>query len=355
MKKKVSKVIALLSASVLTIGMLGGCVNKVNRQPVNSETPDISTLPGQGSEVVIPDVTEKVTEEDLLVFVDEGASAKVYKNTFYGLQNGKSYTLEEMKAAIEETYLDTYGDFNPKQVVEINYAIIDCGNDGIPELAIRVVGDNSERMDEVDNYYIIKRVDGELRVVDAYEAYYRSWGELNKYGVYHSSGSGGASLMAESYVRVNAQGEHEFIYSAEYELAMGEPMIFGYEIPSDVELPDDYPAFAESYGNNERGKYSFVEDNLIFVDGSKEYDDYLRQLVYVFHDPDGKQIMPSEENMKLYTQAGLTVTDDNDLDSRIASRLSELGISDEEMKNPSEENGVEPQWKVAWDGLEPQP
>ena len=169
------------------------------------------------------------------------------------------------------------------------------------------------------------------------------------------SGSGGASIMVETYDRVNAEGYHEFIYSAEYEMAMGTPMIYGYELPSDADLPEDYPQFAQDYGTNERVKYSFMPYDYSFQDGSKEYDDYLRKMVYIFHDENGNLLVPSDEYQQLYSDIGVVITDDDNLKQLITERLHELNISEEEMKNPEQNPEVAADWKVAWDGLEAQP
>ena len=355
MKKKVLKMAAVLSCIAILGASFAGCFKKPAQTIATSEAPVTEPSSGVTEIPESPDTPRPVSEDELLAFINNGESAEVEGDTVQGLTKGSSYTLMEMKRSIEEYYLDTFGDSNRKTVVEIDYAIIDCGNDGIPELAILVSGNNAERMDGVDDYYIIKKRGDKLYVVDQYESYYRAWGELNKYGVFFMSGSGGASIMVETYDRVNAEGYHEFIYSAEYEMAMGTPMIYGYELPSDADLPEDYPQFAQDYGTNERVKYSFMPYDYSFQDGSKEYDDYLRKMVYIFHDENGNLLVPSDEYQQLYSDIGVVITDDDNLKQLITERLHELNISEEEMKNPEQNPEVAADWKVAWDGLEAQP
>ena len=65
--------------------------------------------------------------------------------------------------------------------------------------------------------------------------------------------------------------------------------------------------------------------------------------------------MPSDEYQKLYSDIGVVITDDDNLNQLITERLHELNISDEEMKNPEQNPEAAADWKVAWDGLEAQP
>ena len=352
MKNKAVKTIAVLSAVMIASVGFFGCTNTPPLPNPGSE----KTLTSEDPSVLTPDepYVEMATEDDYLAFIDGNAKIKATSNIMFGLKEGSEYSFDEFKAAMDAAYEDSFGP-NSKSVTEISYAIIDCGKDGNPEMALLVVADEGEEGSEIQDFYIVKKMNGALCVVDQYESYYRSFGELNKYGVFHSSGSGGASLMAGSYVRVNAAGEHEFIYSQETELAMAEPMIFGYELPSEADLPDGYPQVAEEFGDNVRDKFSFAESSLLFVDESPEYDAYLKQLVYVFHDKDGNLIYPNDPNKKIYDELGILVTDDATIKQMINDRIKELGITEEEMYMLDSTPDSVPAWCIAWDGLEAQP
>ena len=354
MKKKVLKMLAVMSAAMLAATAAVGCTNTsvMTSEPVSevvvTPTPDVDVTPDTDS-------ADAVTEDDYLAFINGEATIKAVKDGMTGLTNGSEYTLDDLRDSVNQAYDEG---FEPgyMRVVEIDYAFIDCGNDGIPEMALDVNGDNDERTNTMDLYYIVKKIDGVLCVVDQYESYYRSQGELNRYGVYNSYGSGGASLYMTSYSRVNAAGEPEFIYSVEFEAAMPEAIIYGYELPSDANLPDGYPYVqGGDPGSIDRDTYSFAPYDYIMVDGSPEYDAYLRQQVYVFRDVDGNSIYPSDDYMKIYTDAGILVTDDNTAKQMFEARLQELGLPEAELKMPAENPDVTPSWNVAWDGLEPQP
>jgi hypothetical protein len=353
MKKNLIKATALLSTLALTGAAFAGCLQQSNPSTVitTSEAPSTTVVEIPES----PDTVKPVTEAEYMPFIEGQIEAIVKKDNVYGLKQDASYNINTMREAIEEQYLDTYGDINPKSIESVDYGFIDCGNDGALELAVRVTGNNAEGMDSVQDYYIVKLMGGVFYIVDWYESYYRAWGELNKYGIFHMSGSGGASLMVESYERANADGVHEFIYSAEHELAMGDPVIYGYELPSDAELPEDYPRYAEGFGDNERIKYSFAPYDYTFKEGTPEYDAYLRQMVYLFHDSEGNAIFPSDEWVNMYMDLGVVVTDDNNRDQLILERLHELGISEQELKSPENDQNNAIDWKMQWDGLEAQP
>ena len=339
----------LSAATLLTVGLYGCTGNKPTSEPVSYTAPVTS-------EILTPDEPEPVSEADYLAFVNGEAKIKAVKDLMFALENGTEYSLEEFRNAINEGYEVV---FQPgfMSVTEIDYAIIDCGNDGIPEMALQVTGNTAEQDNEIQDYYIVKKLNGELCVVDQYESFYRSFGELNKYGVFCLSGSGGASLSYVSYERINAEGEHEFIYSEETEYAMADTVIYGIELPSDADLPEGYPQLADSTGNGEiiRDKFSFAPTELTFVDGSPEYDAYLRQLAYVFHDQNGNVIYPNSEYSEIYSDLGIVVTDDAGSKQMINDRIASLGISEEEMYMLHSTPDSVPDWKVAWDGLEPQP
>ena len=356
MKKKSIQTMAVLSAAMLLAAGFAGCSNPGGTGNVPEPVSEpLQTATSEDPGILTPDepVAEATTEEDYLAFIEGNAKIKAAGDNMFGLVKDSEYTLDDVMKSINAAYDEFFGP-GYKAIVEVDYAFIDCGNDGVPEMALCVVGDSEERNDEMNDYYIVKKIDGELLVVDYFEAYYRSWGELNKYGVFLGSGSGGASLHINDYKRVNAAGEHEFIYSCETEFAMKEAMLYGVDIPSDIELPEGYPYIPDDTGEIEREKYSFVQSEEIFIDESPELDAYLRQLMYVFHDARGNQIFPSEENQKIYSEAGILITDDATMKQRISDRLSELGISEVEMSSPSESPDAAPGWIVAWDGLEPQ-
>ncbi len=289
------------------------------------------------------------TEDDYLKFLNGEIDAMVtYLNTDY-LEFEKTYTydsmIEEINAKVEEEWMDE------RKVQEVDYAIIDCGNDGYPEMALYMAIDNGN-YDTLQEYYIFKFYNGNLCIVDSYNAYYRSMGELNIFGVFTQYGSSGANRGYASYVRCNKDGVHEFIYSLSNEQEIGEATIAGYYIPSYIDLPEDYPLTHDTAGKYTCNAYSFMEYDYTMDGDDDYYNEYLDQFVFVFTDRQGGVVYPEAEYMKIYDQCGFVVTDFEGLNERVAERLEELGMTDEELLNSYTENYVVPDWIVWEDNYE---
>ena len=82
------------------------------------------------------------------------------------------------------------------------YAIIDCGQDGDPELLVMVSG-----MGEFTPQIVIKAFDGKLKVTAILESWSRSSTQTNMAGCIFSDGAGGAALHYTEYGYLNEKGE----------------------------------------------------------------------------------------------------------------------------------------------------
>jgi len=283
-------------------------------------------------------------KEDYLKFLNDETEAFVtYLYTDY-LEFEKSYTYSEMIKMIDDSVAEDWGD--GRKISEVQYAMIDCGKDGNPEMALYMSIDNGN-YDPLYEYYIFKFFNGNLCIIDSYSAYYRSMGELNKYGVFYTYGSGGANIGYESYERCNKDGIHEFIYSCSTESEIGEATVVGYQIPSYIDLPEDYPEFHDTAGKITCYSYSF-EVYSYENDGEDDYyNQYLDQFVYVFTDRQDNVVYPEEKYQKIYDQCGFTITDTDGIKNRLDERLDELGMDKEELSNSFSENYLYPEWEVA--------
>ena len=315
----------------------GNTDNSDNNNPdVSQPEPDNNDNPGFTADY-------SATEEDYLKFLNDETEAMVsYLYTDY-LEFEKVYTYSDMLQAINDAVTEEWGD--GRKITEVDYAMIDCGNDGYPEMALFMSIDNGN-YDPLYEYYIFKFYNGNLLIIDSYNAYYRSMGELNIYGVFYTYGSGGANRGYESYQRCNKDGIHEFIYSVSIESDIGEASIVGYQIPSYIDLPEDYPQYHETAGNIICYSYSFEEYSYENDGDDDYYNQYLDQFIYVFTDRQGKIIYPDEEYQKIYDQCGFTITDFEGVNKIIDERLNELGMEKEELLNSFTEHYVIPNWQV---------
>ena len=159
--------------------------------------------------------------------------AKVHINqdmdfgTYFSFDKDKelNLSLEEITNAIIASYL---GEFEGSKIEldGIEYAYLDCGNDGNEELAVSI---HTPSVDDWTEYLIIKEMNGKLECIYSNEGWSRSRVGIGKYGYIYGDGSGGASnhYFEKSYI--DASGTWHYIYG-------DETTVFDC---SDIEYPGD--------------------------------------------------------------------------------------------------------------------
>ena len=101
----------------------------------------------------------------------------------------------------------------------INYAYLDCGNDGVEEFAVQFTGMGIYNQgDDSTLVFIIKEKDDKLELCYCYETWARSETKTNQYGYVYSGGSNGATNHGVDYGYIDATGTWNFIYYTEEEL-----------------------------------------------------------------------------------------------------------------------------------------
>ncbi len=233
------------------------------------------------------------------------------------------YTWEEIKGQIGRENI----------VVNVKYAFIDCGNDGVTDLLMKY----TVTQEELDSFaydtniicFIMYR-DGELQITNSYVTWYRMGASINKYGVAFCNYSAPASRPYDGYTwyiveRVNAEGQFESIYSFDHDSRLPEPIIF-------VVSPDDENFDWDHY---EEGEIEHEMYYLPFEEGesvSTEFIDQMKRAVHIFRDKDGNVIYPDEERMKEYESIGFTITDDEGWEKILEESLNSKGMSMEEIE-----------------------
>ncbi len=128
----------------------------------------------------------------------------------------KGYTLSEIKEILKGYYYE-YSDTT--EMDSVSYAYIDCGMDGVEELAICFSGmDIYCQDDDSTLVYIIKDINEQLELCYFYETWARSSASINEYGYFVSSGSGGATRHGANYGLIDKNGDWKSIASEEEEL-----------------------------------------------------------------------------------------------------------------------------------------
>jgi len=137
----------------------------------------------------------------------------IYEQALY--TKGSEYTLSEVLDIVTAEYFDN---FTNEKIKYIDYSYIDCGKDGVKELALRFNGmDIYEPDDGSTLVYIIKYIEGKLSLCYYYETWARSDTTLNEYGYIESGGSGGASKYIVDYGLIDKDGNWQPIVTIEIE------------------------------------------------------------------------------------------------------------------------------------------
>lgn len=227
-------------------------------------------------------------------FLRHQETVKMRKDAWYYGDQQKEWTLDDIREKIINEYTTEYNSINP----DIQYTYLDCGNDGVEELAIRFVGLGSGRDD--DNLtMIITCKDNSLEVVHSYESLYRSIVWSLYHGCIPSSGSAGVGNHPFDMQYLDADGNLHMVYDAR---ALG-----GYDF-RDIE-PDIYDAVFSSSPDAEVTHYE--------IDGA----DY-----YVMHSYDTSVDSLCEEYVSLCEQKGMRFVSDEEIDELIAEYAEKLGI-----------------------------
>ncbi len=321
---------------------------------VKAETEAVSEAPE--TEAVVEETEEVAETEEAEIEVDGSAlfeaflegSGTVINDTETDMHHtiGKEITLQEFIDEMNHSLLEYWGEDMAMQVISVKAGEVDCGNDGITDFVLFAEADREEPYIPLDDYFVIVEEDGALHIKGMFESYYRSYGELNKYGVFEMSGSGGATVSGIDYTRVNGDGEYEFIYGIEHNVALAEPVIDRYSLP-EGSVPDDYPDqewVTDGSDGIECDIYTFEAYPQY---GEEGYDEYLKHRTFVFQ-KDGEDVMPSQELMDFYNSIGITVTDKGTADGMVAERLVTLEITQEELETPD----VNPDNAIEWRDVE---
>ena len=124
------------------------------------------------------------------------------------LSADKEYTLPELKSALNEIFANEENGFMPGEINSMEYAYLDCGADGVKELALRMRGPFVEENSSMT--YVIKEIDSKLQVVYAFAGWWRNNTEINEFGYITGGGSNGASNHGWDAGYVNADGKYSY-------------------------------------------------------------------------------------------------------------------------------------------------
>lgn len=230
------------------------------------------------------------------------------------IQPGETYTLTELVDFVTgEVYEERFG---KSYTWDLQYALLDCGGDGEPELAVRInnVGIDGPE-DGSTTTLVLKEIDGTLYLCDSFDTWSRSDSTLYYYGYRQDGGSCGAGDHIYCEKLLDGQGKPHEIYSCETLTGVFYMAYINAEAVS---------AYNEIYGEEYPGLYM----NLYEVDG-QEY------VVYVFDEDyrDAKKEAFQEELaaefIRLFEENGTEFTDKAVITEKISDYKKQLGIAEE--------------------------
>lgn len=280
-----------------------------NAEPANDATND---APAE-------ETPEAMSESLYEAFLDNDAKVYIGKQFIYGyydydndksialLDSQKGYSLFEFIERVNECINFDYGNM---ELDDVQYAYIDCGKDGEPELALQV-GLDGDTWGYITHYYVIKKTEGKLQLCSKLETVYRSEEYFkNKYGVIYSGGSIGAAIWSQGYDYINADGERVFLYSADNLYGLGK-YYGGLGSVNDVVM---------KYADEIDDEWSLTEYH---------FDDSENYLYTVY--PEGEPLIE-----KIFHEAGATLYSQKQMDEMILQDMSTKGLSKEIFESDEE-------------------
>lgn len=326
MKKRFVAIVLFLTL------VFAGCTQKtptlsVSEAPINASVS--STVSETSTSVSVSASVESqtvVTSVDVYTsfLKDSGLCKNGSKE--HALEEGKEYTLKDLLKTYSHFFEE---DYLPFHLVEFNYAYIDCGRDGEPELALSMsFSDEVMGYPSLFQYLILKNFDGELRLITGENGYYRTEADCTQYGVLSTYGSSSATSAGGSTHFVNGNGEDIFLYTEEEYCCLGNPVIPRYLLPSDCEVPSDYPDESIQDRGYNLWYVSFLDPLVSYQDN----DTYKKELMFAFSDDNGNSVSTADWMISLYSDYNLKAYGTDELDAELKKHNAQLGATEDIME-----------------------
>ena len=346
------KELGLGLSAFLTFGMLVGCSGKdagnndlvQGKNIVENSEESVSTSKETADDHTLEDSPDNpdATSDSMKMYEEFMAGDRtVHVDGVYGFPDG-NLTLQEL---IDGHASLASADGMPDAISEGNYAYIDCGNDGEPELALSLsyfIGDGY--FAPAIQYLVIRPVSDELYLITNQEEYYRYGVNMNKYGYFKSWGSGGAALGYSGESFVSADGEYFKLFDCDTYYGLSVPVISPDALPdslSDILVPDDFGYsddyyYMDSYAFGETISYEDYKEE----DWDVYYSDYATSRSYSFYDMMNEEpVMPDDEYVALCRENGIRIYSGDEIDEMLQARYDAYGVT-EEMRSDEEPDWI---------------
>lgn len=332
MKRKTLSVICIMAFMMI----ISACGSKKNaEEPTENAAVEAEK---DDDKSAAEDVAEEMSEADAAMLLFEAFLAgdeKVYADRYEYVKRSEDgdfdyfgdydgMTIEEFFHQVVET--EKHGS-TPFPFESAQYVYIDCGMDGIPELAIKAVF--ADEWDQLERYYAIKLVDDKLQLTYMDESYYRSYMEItNLAGVIEKTASYGAASSGYQLGFLDADGRYVLDYDQEISyMAL-------YMLPG--RFDDAVANTEEDYSTLYLRRYAFE----LNTDGN-EFDAYEKRTLYCAQkeadeESNGVDFKENERIAKtLFNYVGEKLYSLDEIKGKIEKRESDIGFTDA-IKNAGE-------------------
>lgn len=282
---------------ITVLGIIA-CMSLVLTMGCGNETSVISESFSESVSVAgeVEKSDEDTNSEAYLDFINGNTKTKVNNSYIEWLENGSEYTYEELNQAFI-SYMNVYSSNIKLSLAD--YAFIDCGADGVPELALNQI--YSIESDEANVISVFKIIDDKMYLVSSVYGYYRSYVDINKFGYISYGGSDGAASSYTDYRFVNKDGEEVFLYSESIEIC----------------------EYNGEYINSM--KYNFSRYSYDSETGDEEYK---KNDFFTFTDMNNQFVEPNEELIGMYLGDEATWYDSQETERLIREYEESLGVTD---------------------------
>ena len=268
---------------------------------------------------------QKYTSEELYTKYLNNEYIATLNCNLYNAAQGEELTISDMIYG-EADALKDYGEFFLNNVY---ISFIDCGLDGEEELLIAAEYITpGEYNDYIEEQFIVKAYDQELKVLSEDETFYRYETTIYNSGLIVYQGSGSAFEQYYRYEYMNPDGERVYLFSEDYTMGLAEAVIPYYDLPSDA-IPDyeAYPEYAEADGIS-LSVYNFGQYEADDYD-EEIYEEFIRGNMFVFYNVEGENCYPEEPYAAMYKNAGVKIYDTDTMMDMIDEMVAEKGVTDE--------------------------
>lgn len=332
-RKTISAVCMVALATIISAcGAKDSAENSVEEVVTQAENDD---------EIIVDEVVEAVEE------LNEADAAKLKYEAFLAGEEKVYVDKYDYVKRTEDGDYSYFGDYSCmtieeffKQVVDTEklgsfsfpfesakYAYIDCGMDGIPELAMEAVF--VDEWDQLERYYVIKLVDDKLELTYMDASYYRSFMNItNLAGVVEKVASYGAASSGYQLGFLDADARYVLDYDQEISyMAL-------YMLPG--RFDDAVANTEEDYSTLYLRRYAFE----LNIDGH-EFDEYEKRTLYCAQkeadeESNGVDFKENERIAKtLFNYVGDKLYSLDEINNKIAEREKSIGFNDD-IKNAGE-------------------